>query len=172
MDTHPIRHAGTLCRRYRAAPIVSAFLAFPRYHKQQGGSTMVVEELQTRPRGRATPAWGMLAAIDLDDCTKARIADGHCVRGFVAEVVAAIGMRAHGPTHLERFGAGALEGWSVLQFIETSSITVHADEVWCRCFVDVFSCQEFDPEIVARVARRWFGGTSRVTVLRRGRGDV
>jgi S-adenosylmethionine/arginine decarboxylase-like enzyme len=114
----------------------------------------------------------MLAAIDLYDCTKARVADGDCVRGFIAEVVPAIGMRAHGPTHLERFGSGELEGWSALQFIETSSVTVHADEVWCRCFVDVFSCKEFDPEIAARVACRWFGGTARVTVLRRGDTDA
>ncbi len=35
--------------------------------------------------------------------------------------VAAIGMRAHGPTRLERFGAGALEGWSALQ---TSPVAV------------------------------------------------
>ena len=31
-----------------------------------------------------------------------------------------------------------------MQFIETSSITIHADEVWARCFVDVFSCRPFD----------------------------
>ena len=55
-------------------------------------------------------------------------------------------MRAHGPLLIERFGVGALEGWSALQFIETSSITVHADEVCGRCFVDVFSCRAFDGE--------------------------
>ena len=56
-------------------------------------------------------------------------------------------MRAHGPVHLERFGQGELEGWSAMQFIETSSITIHADEVGGRCFVDVFSCRAFDPQV-------------------------
>ena len=50
----------------------------------------------------------------------------------------AISMRAHGPLALDRFGDGELEGWSAMQAIETSSITVHADEVSGRCCVDIF----------------------------------
>jgi hypothetical protein len=66
--------------------------------------------------------------------------------------VIAIGMRAYGPLVLQRFGTGDLEGWSAMQFIETSTITVHADEVARRCFVDIFSCQAFDPDLAAAVA--------------------
>ena len=54
-----------------------------------------------------------------------------------------------------------------MQFIETSSITVHADEVSARCFVDVFSCRPFDPAVAATVAVAYFGGTLTVRVLRR-----
>ena len=133
---------------------------------------MVVEEEANTTQTSIAAAWGMLAAIDLEECVRERVADGDCIRGFIGEVVPAIGMRAHGPIHLERFGAGNLEGWSAMQFIETSSITVHADEVSSRCFIDVFSCRDFDPGIASRVACRWFGGTARVTVLRRGGGDV
>ena len=43
-------------------------------------------------------------------------------------MIDAIGMRAHGPLALERFGDGELAGWSALQFIETSSITIDAHE--------------------------------------------
>ena len=129
---------------------------------------MVVTEEKTQTPGSASTAWGLLAAVDLAGCTRSRLADGDCIRGFVGDVIAAIGMRAHGPTHLERFGLGELEGWSALQFIETSSITVHADEVYCRCFVDIFSCKEFDPRIAAGVACQWFGGTARITMVRRG----
>jgi S-adenosylmethionine/arginine decarboxylase-like enzyme len=96
------------------------------------------------------------------------LADPDRIREFVAEVIPAIGMRAHGETQLARFGDGALEGWSAMQFIETSSITVHADEVDDRCFVDVFSCKPFDHNRAAAIARRWFGGIARVTVLQRG----
>ena len=82
-------------------------------------------------------------------------------------VIDAIGMRAHGPLMIERFGDGDLEGWSALQFIETSSITIHADEVSGRCFVDVFSCRPFDPDLAAAIAVEHFGGTPTLRVLQR-----
>jgi S-adenosylmethionine/arginine decarboxylase-like enzyme len=111
--------------------------------------------------------WGLLAAIDLHDCDRERVADADTIRRFVPTVIDAIGMRAHGPLALERFGDGGLEGWSALQFIETSSITIHADEVGDRCFVDIFSCRPFDPDLAAAIAVEHFGGTPTVTVLQR-----
>ena len=54
-----------------------------------------------------------------------------------------------------------------MQFIETSSITLHADEVGGRCFVDIFSSQAFDPDDAMAIAVEHFGGTSTVTVLTR-----
>jgi len=123
----------------------------------------------TRPGGggHATAPWGMLAAIDLHDADRARLADPDMIRAFVAAVIDAIGMRAHGPLRIDRFGDGELEGWSAMQFIETSSITIHADEVFDRCFVDVFSCRPCDPLAAAAVAVAHFGGQSSVRVLER-----
>ena len=111
--------------------------------------------------------WGMLAAIDLHGCDRSRLADADGIRRFVPRVIDAIGMCAHGPLALDRFGDGELEGWSAMQFIETSSITLHADEVWCRCFVDIFSCRPFDPAAAAALAVDQFGGEPTVTVLER-----
>ena len=116
---------------------------------------------------RAAQPWGMLAAIDLHGCELAALADAETIRTFGAAVIDAIGMRAHGPLHLERFGDGELEGWSAMQFIETSSVTVHADEVSGRCFVDVFSCKPFAAERAAAVAVAHFGGTPSCRVLQR-----
>jgi S-adenosylmethionine/arginine decarboxylase-like enzyme len=109
----------------------------------------------------------MLAAIDLHGCDRGRLADHDVLRRFIPALIDAIGMRAHGPLALERFGDRDLEGWSAMQFIETSSITLHADERWGRCFVDVFSCARFDPEAAAEVAAEHFGGTVTVRVLER-----
>ena len=120
------------------------------------------------PRAAERPVpWGQLAALDLHGCDRGRLADPDAIRRFVATAIEAIGMRAHGPLMMERFGDGELEGWSALQFIETSSITVHADEVGGRCFVDVFSCRPFDPGVAAAVAVAHFGGTATSTVLQR-----
>jgi S-adenosylmethionine/arginine decarboxylase-like enzyme len=107
----------------------------------------------------------MTAAIDLHGCDPSLLEDPDSIRRFVPAVIDAIGMRAHGPLMLERFGNAELEGWSALQFIETSSITVHADEVYGRCFVDIFSCRPFDPDLAAEVAVNHFGGKATLKVL-------
>ena len=124
-------------------------------------------KLPARPTQLATEPWGMLAAVDLHDGDRARLADPDTIRRCVPAVIEAIGMRAHGPLLIERFGVGALEGWSALQFIETSSITVHADETWGRCFIDVFSCKPFAGEKAAALAVIEFGGTAELRVLER-----
>jgi S-adenosylmethionine decarboxylase len=111
--------------------------------------------------------WGMLAAIDLHGCDRSRLEDPETLRRFVVRLIAAIGMRAHGPLALDRFGDGKLEGWSAMQAIETSSITVHADEVLARCFVDVFSCRRFDADVAAATAVAHFGGSCTLRVLHR-----
>jgi S-adenosylmethionine decarboxylase len=111
--------------------------------------------------------WGMLAAIDLHGCDEDRLADPDNIRRFVPVLIDAIGMRAHGGLMLDRFGDGELEGWSAMQFIETSSVTLHADEVFGRCFVDIFSSRPFDPDLAAEIAVEHFGGGYTVTVIRR-----
>ena len=123
-------------------------------------------ELPLAPSPSYVP-WGQLAAVDLHGCDRDRLADPDVIRRFVPTLIDAIGMRAHGPLGLERFGDGELEGWSALQFIETSSITLHADEVGARCFVDIFSCRPFAAEIAAEIAVEHFGGIPTLTVLRR-----
>ncbi len=123
--------------------------------------------LALRSATRTSAPWGMLAAIDLHDADRLRLADPDCIRRMVPALIDAIGMLAHGPLMIDRFGNDELEGWSALQFIETSSITVHADEVFGRCFVDVFSCRAFDPDVAAAVVVAHFGGTPSVTVLER-----
>ena len=128
------------------------------------GTAAVLEE---RPGGRLYAPWGMLAAIDLHGCDRSRLEDPVHIRRFVPTLIEAVGMRAHGPLMLDRFGDGRLEGWSAMQFIETSSITIHADEVFGRCFVDVFSCRPFDPDAATATAVAHFGGTATVTMLQR-----
>ncbi len=111
--------------------------------------------------------WGMMAAIDLHGCDRRLLASPDTIRRFVPSVIEAIGMRAHGPLQLDRFGDEELQGWSAMQFIETSSITLHADEVFGRCFVDVFSCRPFDAGHAAGIAVEHFGGTASLTLLER-----
>jgi len=87
--------------------------------------------------------WGQLTSVDLFDCKK-DLTSGDCLKDFAANLCSEIGMKLHGEPVIERFGDGAVEGWSLMQFIETSTITVHLDEIGGRVFVDIFSCKNFD----------------------------
>jgi S-adenosylmethionine decarboxylase len=78
-------------------------------------------------------------------------------------LVDSIKMKRHGEPLIERFAEGALEGYSALQFIETSSITLHFDEGQNRAFIDIFSCNCFDYQAAETFCREWFKG-SRSTV--------
>jgi S-adenosylmethionine/arginine decarboxylase-like enzyme len=154
-----------MCRTFPSPPTVPAIVG--GYPNAPPADRAMQRAVPTPAPGRPYVPWGMLAAIDLHGCAPGRLADPDSIRAFVPAVVDAIGMIAHGPLLLERFGDGELEGWSAMQFIETSSITIHADEFSGRCFIDVFSCRPFDPELAGAIAVAHFGGQRALRVLQR-----
>lgn len=54
-----------------------------------------------------------------------------------------------------------LRGVSAVQFIKTSSIVIHSLDDLQTVFIDLFSCKQYDPEIVRRVVERHFAGRIR-----------
>jgi S-adenosylmethionine/arginine decarboxylase-like enzyme len=124
-------------------------------------------ELEAHAQGRGG-SWGARAAVDLRDCDLEALSDPRKIEGFIGELIPALGMEAHGDLQMGRFGDGDLEGWSAMQFIKTSTVTVHADEVGGRCFIDIFSCKSFVAEDAARIAVSFFGGQAEIRVLSRG----
>lgn len=114
--------------------------------------------------------WGKSAHIDLVDCNHDRLTSAEILEAFVKGVVSKIGMVAHGPCYIERFGTeeDSLEGYSAMQFIETSSITVHLDEVGNRAYIDIFSCKDFDAQEAFEFCKQYFEAQSgKVTTLDR-----
>jgi len=102
-------------------------------------------------------AWGLLASIDLSGCDHDLIQSPEAIRDFVCKMISAIKMKTYGPMHLERFAEGHLEGYSVMQFIETSSLTIHFDHmIGDRAFIDIFSCKFFDPTKAEKFAQKYF----------------
>lgn len=112
--------------------------------------------------------WGKSAAIDLSGCAHERLIDPELLKNFVAEIIKIVDMEAHGPCYVDRFGEGELTGYSAMQFIKTSTITVHLDEVGNRAFVDIFSCKNFDADKAANFSKDFFAAeTAKLTVLER-----
>jgi S-adenosylmethionine/arginine decarboxylase-like enzyme len=117
---------------------------------------VVVKSSYKEAMNNASTNWGKSVAIDLKGCDFSIVSDMEKIQSFVRQIVKVVDMKAHGPIHIDRFGQGNLEGWSAMQFIETSSITVHADEFSARCFVDIFSCKDFDEKKAEEFSKRYF----------------
>lgn len=114
--------------------------------------------------------WGKSAHIDLTGCEHDRLTSAPILESFVKELVGKIGMQAHGPCYIDRFGSpdSDLEGYSAMQFIETSAITVHLDEVGNRAYIDIFSCKDFTEQEAFDFAKQYFTAQAgKLTVLDR-----
>ena len=62
--------------------------------------------------------WGKLANIDLIGCNN-NIKNPKKIREFSDKLCKVIKMKKYGPVYLKRFGTGKLEGYSLMQFIES-----------------------------------------------------
>jgi S-adenosylmethionine/arginine decarboxylase-like enzyme len=102
--------------------------------------------------------WGKLASIDLVGCNE-KIMQPKEIRKFCDELCKKINMKKYGPTYLKRFGVGKLEGYSFMQFIETSSITAHFEEQQSpkKAFIDIFSCKDFNENKAKEYCKEFFG---------------
>jgi len=61
-----------------------------------------------------------------------------------------------------------LVGTSAVQFIKTSNITIHSLDLLQKVFLNVFSCKDFDEDVVIEFSEKWFGGNAaKTTMIRR-----
>ena len=100
--------------------------------------------------------WGKLAIINLYKCDPNCIKNKTKIKKFIRELCNKINMKRVGPTIVKRFGKGSLKGYSCMQFIETSTITIHFDEKDNRAFIDIFSCKKFDEKKIEKFAKKFF----------------
>jgi len=81
------------------------------------------------------------------------------IKKYTRDACKLLKMKRHGDTLIGRFGKGKLRGYSMMQFIETSSITAHFDDKGHRAFIDIFSCQKYDSKKIANFTEKYFKAT-------------
>lgn len=120
--------------------------------------------------------WGIDAAIDLYQCDLTLLQDEAYLRIFLGDLCHAINMNPYGEPLLARFGQQpAVYGYTGIQLIETSAITLHCIENTPEqqkgdMCLNIFSCAAFPPFAAAEFCRRAFQAEQvRVAVLLRGR---
>jgi S-adenosylmethionine/arginine decarboxylase-like enzyme len=111
-------------------------------------------------------AWGLLSSIDIYDCDPGKIKSKEAIVEYVSRLCQLIDMKQYGEPIVVHFGKGQTEGFSFVQFIETSLISGHFANESNRAFIDIFSCKPYDPEKAAEFSKDFFGGSSyRLNVL-------
>lgn len=102
--------------------------------------------------------WGYHAIFDISDCNREMIADEANHRAFLKELVEKIKMVAYGEPVLAHFATHdpSKGGYTIMQMIETSSITGHFVDSNGNAFVDVFSCLPFDIFTAANVIQKYY----------------
>jgi len=103
--------------------------------------------------------YGWELIIDLKDCND-KIKDKEALREYLRLLLKKIDMKAYGEPLIKWFGE-ALEktkGYSIFQFIETSSIVGHFTDEFHTAHINIFSCKGFDYKLAYDFTRDYFGG--------------
>jgi len=98
-----------------------------------------------------------LASLDLYECTPDIIREPKKIKKFIVALCDEIRMKRYGKAQIKKFGEGDLYGYSALQFIETSSVTMHFDEGEDRAFIEIFSCKFFEPKEALAFCQKYLG---------------
>jgi S-adenosylmethionine/arginine decarboxylase-like enzyme len=102
--------------------------------------------------------WGYELILDLFNCDREYITNKEPIREYIRQVLNLINMKPYGKCRVERFGEGDINGISAFQFLMTSSIVIHCreDNGHSDCYINLFSCKEFDPQKVILFSQVFF----------------
>ncbi|MDD5005254.1 MAG: S-adenosylmethionine decarboxylase [Candidatus Omnitrophica bacterium] len=102
--------------------------------------------------------YGMEIILDLYGCDYKVITSRSALRNFVRRMCKLLDMKRFGKTLLPHFGHSdpKTSGYSMLQFIETSSITGHFSESKKSAYINIFSCRMFDAAKAINFTKKFF----------------
>jgi S-adenosylmethionine/arginine decarboxylase-like enzyme len=101
--------------------------------------------------------WGYHLMLDCAGCDEYAIRDRDNIYNFTKQLVNDIDMVAYGEPQIVKFGSGNKAGYTLVQLIETSNICAHFVDEDNTMYLDVFSCKQFDQNIVETLVRKYFG---------------
>lgn len=102
--------------------------------------------------------YGYELILDLCDCDKKVLSSKKKLKQYVDKLCKLIKMKQYGKTLLPYFGLKEefTKGYSLVQLIETSSITGHFSENWGKAYINIFSCRKFDHRLAKKFTRQFF----------------
>ena len=110
--------------------------------------------------------FGYELCLDLFDCDLATIKSKAKLIQYLMELCVQIDMKRYGSPMIKWFGSGDIQGYSMMQLIETSSIVGHFSEKKLTAYLNIFSCKEYDVDKAAQFTKQFFkAGSVKSTYL-------
>jgi S-adenosylmethionine/arginine decarboxylase-like enzyme len=120
------------------------------------GQLLSDEEVMKKYTGEKL--WGLAVSIDIGECDHDKISSKEVITQFAIDLAKYIDMKRYGEPTVVFFGdEPKVQGYSLVQLIETSQISGHFAEDTDRAFIDVFSCKQFPPKKTAEFVKDYFG---------------
>ena len=103
--------------------------------------------------------FGWELQLDLYECDEFSISNEEKIRNFGLELCKVIDMIPYGEPQTPYFGENCehTKGYSLLQFIETSSVTGHFSEGTGAAYLNIFSCKPYDAKAAEEFSIQYFG---------------
>ena len=115
--------------------------------------------------------FGQELILNLYDCDLATISSGEKIKEFVIKLCDdVIKMKRYGEALIPHFGHDnpITSGYSLVQLIETSSVTAHFSEYKKSVYLNIFSCAWYDPKATEEFCKEFFGAKRvEATLLKR-----
>lgn len=102
--------------------------------------------------------YGKELILDLYDCDPKIIKSKGKILEYSNRLCSLIKVKKYGKPIIERFALhhDCAAGYSLVQLIESSSVTGHFSELWNKAFINIFSCKFFSHKIATDFTRKFF----------------
>ncbi|MBU2541623.1 MAG: S-adenosylmethionine decarboxylase [Candidatus Omnitrophica bacterium] len=107
---------------------------------------------------KSKKVFGYELVMDLSGCNKEVLSSRKKLQEYVDKLCKLIKMKKYGKTLLPYFGENQAftKGYSLVQLIETSSITGHFSELWDKAYINIFSCKEYNHALAREFTCQFF----------------
>ena len=102
--------------------------------------------------------FGIELILDLYQCDPEIIRSEEKLKEYVDKLCKILEMKKYKECHIHHFGHNSEKtaGYSLLQFIETSSITGHFAEATNNAYLNIFSCKSYDAKKAVDFTKDFF----------------
>jgi S-adenosylmethionine/arginine decarboxylase-like enzyme len=102
--------------------------------------------------------YGYELILDLYECNPEIIRAKKALQEYIDKLCKLIRMKKYGKALIPHFGDKRpyTKGYSLVQLIETSSITGHFSELWNSAHINIFSCKKYDEKKATEFTKKFF----------------